>query len=134
MTSKLEAIGATFAALRDDEVPMGLTTALVSELAPDEADRVVGTLALAQHHRELGRHGDVHGVLADEFGEEHAEAARRFADAFEVDHAAAKLIERRGGPDTSRALPALTSRDYVEAAFEAHQPNNQGEQHGNRIL
>lgn len=134
MTTKLEYIGATFAALRDDEVPMGLTTALVSELEPDEADRVVGTLALAQHHRELGRYGDVHGVLADEFGAENAEAARRFADAFEVDHAAAKLIERRGGPDTAQPLPALTSRDHVAAAFEVHRPSNTGEQHGNRIL
>lgn len=110
-----------FGHLKQHETPaIGGVTRALRMLAPEHRPLVaeIGDAAISE--RELGRHGSTTKVY-DEYQvpKEMRPAADQILDAVEADDLAVSL-QRRVGTDADRPPPDLTSRDFVEAAYELH--------------
>ena len=103
------------------DIGIGRMTHELNQLAPDEIQQVRTGLKHMEFVEQIGRHGNKTDAL-DYMGVDRSDhsAATRIFEAVQADDIATTLIERRGGADIDQPLPALTSRDFVEAAFQAH--------------
>jgi hypothetical protein len=105
----------------EHEPDVGGMTRLLHALSPEEQRQIREVANLYANARDMGRHG--HGVrkdLLDAF-DLPADLAEAVINGLEVDYVAAEL-QRRRGSDADRPLPALTRRDYIGAAIDAHSP------------
>lgn len=119
MPRTLEGIGQQVKDTLKHDIPIGAMSRAFRNLAdPKELQVTMAFMDEMEHHEQLGKWGDKDAVIA-KYGSDPVVATRAF-DALQVDDLTASLIDRMGGPDSDRAPPPLTSRDYVEAALELH--------------
>ena len=99
----------------------GHTSKSLNILTPDERVHVLHQAGLMREQRELGRHGLSDREVARQLGADHVVLAR-VTDGLQTDTLARDLMKRMGN-DSSLPPPALTSRDHIQAAYEAHNEN-----------
>lgn len=119
MPRTLNGIGQQIKDSLKHDIPIGAMSRAFRNLAdPKELGTVMAFMDNLEHQEQMGRHGDMKSVIKDYRADE-AVATKAFS-ALQVDQVTAEVIQRRGGSDAERPLPPLTSRDFVEAAFQAH--------------
>ena len=99
----------------------GHTTKALNILTPDEQRHVLVQSGLMREQRELGRYGLSDREVARKLGADHVTLAR-VTDGLQTDVLTRDLMKRMGN-DSSLPPPPITSRDHIQAAYEAHNEN-----------